>query len=360
MANDNGYRSEANRLNNKTNYKDLNLTKYPVILDTRKNNTNMRGFVNIGESESPPDYVMAEYMNAALDAIMAIERTLGTTPMVWFDAKSEEINNLIETRTVDARITRIEDGLFDERYGGSGWINVPHRPVLNNHKHDGKKIEGSQNPPQINLKEDVTDLLPHKNIDLNYSTGLTGAHISVSPSNSIKIADALADFLSKREGGTVTGNVAFTGVVKTRTSMDATAVDIRNKGQSALKTDNQATVGRALSTSSTTAQRSLFVIEADEKKHMLFGRYVLGVRLKKTRASSKSTNLLEFSLGEAKMQVQDNEVLNKYRTMHFVYEHDETNKDKPLSLIKNFTEDQAEIMVDSYYITPIHPATLDR
>ena len=75
------YRSENDKFSLKTNYTDLNLTLYPNTVDTRLNNTNMRGFVNIGDG-ALPDYVMAEYMNAAIDGVMALERALGATPMV--------------------------------------------------------------------------------------------------------------------------------------------------------------------------------------------------------------------------------------------------------------------------------------
>ena len=73
------FRSEDDAIGNKENYQDLNLTNYPNFLDSRSEtpnnpyryNKNMRGFVNVGEGEALPDYVMAEYINAALDGVMA-------------------------------------------------------------------------------------------------------------------------------------------------------------------------------------------------------------------------------------------------------------------------------------------------
>lgn len=355
MANSTGYRSEANRFSNKKNYKQYNLSRYPNDLDTRKNNTNMRGFVNIGETAAVPDYVMAEYMNAAMDGIMSVERTLGTSPMVYDGASSEQIHDLIENFTVSDRISRIESGLFDIRYGGEGWEFVPDRPVLNNHRHDGK----DGHPQKIRLTEDVEGLLPYRNINLNYSTGLTGAHISLSPSNSAKLHTVIEDLLSKTQGGSVSGDVSFTGVVKTRTSIDATASDINNKGQSSLVSDNEATSGRSLTSKRTRNQVRMFVIEPIEKQHLLYGRYVLGVQIKRKEGSENSRNLLEFSLGSTKTFISTSDVPTNYRTVHFVFEHNKETKENPLILNKLATSPDEEVIVDSYYIVPIHPATLD-
>lgn len=351
-----GYRSEADRVPNKQNYKEYNLTHYPNNLDTRSNNTNMRGFINIGETEGIPDYVMAEYVNSAMDAIMSLERALGKTPMLYEDVKQIEVNNLIETFTVSDRISRIENGLFDERYGGKGWEYTPNRPVLNNHKHNGI----GNNPPKIDLSTDVSGKLKRENIDLNHQTGLTGAHISLSPSNSTKINDAIKDALSKTEGGTVSGDVSFTGAVKTRTSIDATTTDIRNKGQSNIVSDVEATSGQALTSGNVTTQRRIFTIEARDKEHLLFGRYVLGVRIKKGNNSSESSGLVEFTLGGRRETIQEKDLESNYRMVHFVFEHNQSTKQDSLTLNKLATSDSKEIIVDSYYIVPIHPATLDR
>lgn len=350
------YRSEANYIPNKQNYKDLKLTQYPNVLDTRSNNTNMRGFVNIGETQSVPDFVMAEYTNALGDAVRAVQRALGPIPMVYHGATSNERNQLIENFSVANRLTRIEDGLFDVRYGGEGWQNTPSRPVLNNHSHTG--INGQ--PPRIHLVNEVTGLLRYQNIDLNYQTGLTGAQISLSPSNSTKLHEVIADLLSKSQGGTVTGDTTFTGVVKTRTSIDATAQDVTNRGQSTLVSDHQTTSGRALSSTSTTAQRRLFTINGQEKNHLLFGRYVLGIRMKKSTSRISAANILQVSLGSDSEYFTEESVSNTYKTIHYIFEHNELNRNSNIDITKLSTNANEEIKIDSYYIVPIHPATLDR
>lgn len=350
------YRSEANYIGNKQNHKDLKMTQYPNAVDTRTNNINMRGFINLGETAGAPDYVMAEYTNALIDATMAIQRTLGETPMIYHGAEADESGELIENFTVADRLTRIEDGLFDVRYGGEGWRDTVDRPVLNKHRHTG--VNGQ--PPQIDLTEEVSNKLPHQNIDLNYKTGLTGAHIPLSPNNPTKIADTLDDFLSKSNGGTVKGPVNFIGPLKTRTHIDATANDVLNRGQSDLIADPKATAGRALSTLDTDNQRRLFSIGSVEKEHLLYGRYVLGIRLKKSKSLTENINLLSVQLGEQTEHFSEDTIKDVYRTVHYVFEHNSDNKDEDIIITKLSTEESVEVRVDNYYITPIHPATLDR
>lgn len=369
MAKQTGYRSEANRFENKKNYKRYNLSRYPNNLDTREDNINMRGFINIGETKGIPDYVMAEYMNAAMDGIMSLQQAIGTEPMVYHGATDTEINNLIETFTVSERIERIENGLFDERYGGKGWSYVPNRPVLNSHEHHGK----NGHPSKINLSEDKIDLvnegnsvysevegkLPHENINLDYRTGLTSAHISLSSANPSKLNTVIADLLSKSQGGRVSGNVSFTGVVKTRTSMDATAQDIINRGQSNIKTDHKATSGVALSSGSTTNQINLFNVNSNEISNLLYGRYVLGIRLKKKFDYNSNTNLLEFWFDGKYQYVQEKDIDIEFKTIHFIFELNHLSKNSYIWLAKMQSNNSQELTVDSYYITPIHPATLD-
>ena len=349
------YRSEANEIGNKQNFKDLTMTQYPNALDTRTNNTNMRGFVNIGEKERP-DFVMAEYTNALIDAVRAIQRTLGVTPSVYHGATDDQRNQLIENFTVSKRISRIEDGLFDTRYGGQNWTNSNPRPVINNHNHTG--VNGQ--PPRIHLVNEVTGLLRYQNINLSHTTGLTGAQISLSPSNNTKIHEVIADLLSKSQGGTVTGNTTFTGVVKTRTSVDATAVDIVNKGQSTTISDSSATSGRALSSTNTTAQRTIFRINNDETNHLLFGRYVMGVRIRKLSPRKSPTNILFIDGYGGQERYTEEDIDNNYKTIYFVFERTEYNRHSNITLTKLSTATNVELVVDSYYIVPIHPATLDR
>ena len=350
------YRSEANYIANKLNYKDLRMTQYPNALDTRENNANMRGFVNIGESDGIPDFVMAEYTNALIDAVMAIQRTLGESPSVYYGADLVEFNDLIENSTVDSRLTRIEDGLFDERYGGEGWADLPVRPTINNHSHTG--VNGQ--PPRIDLVDEVVGLLHYSNLNLDYQDGLTGANISLSPYNATKLDVVVAGLLSKSEGGTVTGPTYFTGPVKTRTHIDATAVDITNKGQSEIISDTMATSGRALTTTNTTSQKRLLTINANEKEHLLYGRYILGLRVKKTLDTEESFSLLNVSMGSLSESFNQSNIGNDYKTIHYIFEHNHLNKNENLNVIKPTTIDAAEVRLDSYYITPIHPATLDR
>lgn len=349
------YRSEANEIANKQNFQDLTMTQYPNALDTRTNNTNMRGFVNIGE-EAVPDFVMAEYTNALIDAVRAIQRTLGVAPSVYHGATSTERPQLIENFTVAKRLSRIEDGLFDTRYGGQNWTNSNPRPVINNHRHTGTNGQ----PPRIHLTDEVIGLLRYQNINLSHTTGLTGAQISLSPSNNTKIHEVISDLLSKSQGGTVTGDTIFTGVVKTRTSIDATAVDIVNKGQSTVVSDGGATSGRALSSTDTTAQRNIFRINSEETQHLLFGRYVMGIRIKKNSNRTSSSNILFIDGYNQQERYTEEDIDGDYKTIYFVFEKNQYNKSSNITVTKLSTASNLALIVDSYYITPIHPATLDR
>ena len=227
---------------------------------------------------------------------------------------------------------------------------------MNNHRHTGANGQ----PPRIHLVNEVTSLLRYQNINLNYQTGLTGAQISLSPSNPTKLHEVIEDLLSKSQGGTVTGDTHFTGVVRTRTRMDATAVDVVNNGQSTLISDNQATSGRALSSGNNMTQRRIFTINGNEKNHLLYGRYVLGVRIKSSRNSNANTNLLRFGVGLTSEMFLDTDVRTSYKTIHFIFEQNHTNKNSAIYLDKLSTSANIDVQVDSYYITPIHPATLDR
>lgn len=346
------YRSEANRIANKANYKELNLTQYPNAIDTRINNENMRGFTNVGEGQIP-DYVMAEYVNAALDGLMAVERTLGTTPMVPHDTPPGNLNTVIEGQTVDGRLTRIEDGLFDERYGGEGWRFTPNRPTLSSHNHDG--LNG--HPSRIDLINEVTGLLRKQNINLTQNEGITGADLFVSPTNNWRIKEALDDALSKSAGGTVTGGTSFRGQFSSRTRMDFVAEELDGFSSGSLLSDSQATTGRAIQLSGTGAGE-LLNISSELRSSLLFGKYILSIRVKSTSAVGGS--LLRFQLGTSQENVPGNEIDRNYKQIYFVFDQDETTKNQNIIIRKLATSNSVGLVIDSVFIEPIHPAVLDR
>lgn len=348
------YRSESNKIGNKQNYTDLNLTQYPTTLDTRLNNTNMKGFTNIGEGQIP-DYVMAEFVNAALDGVMAIERALGVTPMVPYDTPTASITSTIETSSVSARIKRIENGLFDVRYGGTGWTNTANRPTLNNHNHDG--LNG--HPGKIHLQTEIEGLLLKKNLNLTADVGLTGADIFLSAANPIKINIALEDFLSKSKGGTVNGPVTFNKGVKTRTTADFRADEMAVLASTSLASDASTSAGTALTTSSAGTTVTLFSLSAAERAQMLFGKYICGIRVKLT--GTATGNVLRFQLGTNVQTIVDTELTTgKYKQLYFVFNQDETTKANALQIQKLATASTVGIALDSVFIEPIHPAVLDR
>lgn len=349
-----GYRSESNKIGNKQNYTDLNLTQYPNTIDTRTNNINMKGFANVGEGQIP-DYVMAEYVNAALDGVMALEKAIGVTPMVPYDTASANITTTIESSNVSARIKRIENGLFDVRYGGTGWTNISTRPTLNNHSHDG--LNG--HPGKINLLSEIEGLLLKKNINLTASVGLTGADIFLSAANPIKINIALEDFLSKSKGGIMNGEVLFNKGVQTRTTADFRADEMAVLSNTSLVTDTYASSAKALSATTAATAVTLFSFSSTERAQMLYGKYICGVRVKLT--GTATGNILRFQLGSNVQTILDTEMtVDKYKQLYFVFEQNETTKASALQVQKLATATSVGVAIDSVFIEPIHPAVLDR
>lgn len=348
------YRSESNKIGNKQNYTDLNLSQYPTTLDTRTNNPNLKGFINVGEGQIP-DYVMAEYVNATIDGLMAVERALGVTPMVPYDTAASSITTTIENSTVSARIKRIENGLFDVRYGGTGWTNVTNRPTLNNHNHDG--LNG--HPGKIHLQNEIEGLLLKKNLNLSASVGLTGADIFLSSANPIKINIALEDFLSKSKGGILNGPVTFNKGVQTRTTADFRADEMALLSNTSLVSDNASSGGKALSATSAGTAVTLFSLTSAERANMLYGKYICGIRVKLT--GSATGNVLRFQLGSTAQTILDSELtVGKYKQLYFVFNQDEMTKSSALQIQKLATASSIGIALDSVFIEPIHPAVLDR
>lgn len=349
------YRSEANRIGNKQNYKDLNMSHYPNQLDTRNNNTNMRGFINVGEGHIP-DYVMADYVNALNDSVMSIQRTLGRTPMVPFDTPSGSVNNTIESSTVADRLNRIEDGLFDERYGGSGWRNISTRPTLSSHNHDG----ANGHPARIHLVNEITGRLNKANINLTASSGLTGADIFVSRDNQIKINEAINDSLSKSEGGTVQGDTHFRAGFSSRTRLDMTASELALLTGVSRASDSTASSGRTLRVSGSSSTVDVARVRGAEKNHMLYGRYVIGLRVKTNSNGNTNSNILRFVLGNQQQTVRGTEIGSGWTQVYWAYTHDSSNRNSDLRIQKLATSNTVTIDIDNVFIEPIHPAVLDR
>ena len=346
------YRSEQNRIGNKKNYKDLNLTQYPNAIDSRTNNTNMRGFINVGEGEIP-DYVMAEYVNSALDGVMAVERALGVTPMVPYDTHVDSLNTVIEGGSVNARITRIENGLFDERYGGAGWKYVTNRPTLSSHNHDGR----NGHPGKIHLRNEVESTIRKSHIDLTIGTGLLGSDIFVSNQNAVKVDAAIADSLSKTAGGVVTGPVDFRNQFSSRTRMDFLPAEL-SRASGVLVSDNQATNGQAVRIVGISTTDTVFNVTSQQRAHLLYGKYILAVRVKSSISSSAT--VLRIRVGNNIQNIKGNEIGTDFKQLYFVFDQDASTKGQHIQIQKLPTASSATLTFDSVMIEPIHPAVLDR
>ncbi len=354
------YRSEADALVAKTNYTALDLTLYPSQLDTRDNNENMRGFVNIGEGYKA-DYVYAEYINALGDAVMAIQRALGTNPMVpsWITAAGDIIASA-ENDTVGERLTVIESGApFDKRYGGTGWSYTADRPTLSKHTHNGV----GQNPDPISLTTDVTGKLPKTKLQLdaigNSATAVTGADLYVSPANLISLADAVTDGLSRSKGGVVTGDVSLRGATQTRTHLSYLSDEMSTRTGVTRESDSAATAGITLQAFGTDAA-DLFSLPAADKQQLLFGRYVAAVRVKCSAVTH--TPVLQISQGATTVTIHADEFgsANSYKQFYFVFDHNAATKATPVVFRKLATTAATIVAIDNIMVEPIHPAVLDR
>lgn len=344
------YRSEAGKIGNKKNYKDLNMTHYPNALDSRANNINMKGFVNVGE-ESIPDYIMAEYVNSLMDAVMAVERTLGVTPQVPINTAAEALLSTVESKTVSQRIGSIEGGLLDERYGGSGWTYIAGRPTLSNHNHDG--LNG--HPGKINLKTEVESLLGKQNLNISQTTGLTAADLFVSRTNSLKIDEALNDMLSKKTGGTVLGKTEFKNGVRTRTLIELTAQECSYSGGASLVSDSGATDSQAVQA---TLSETATLHDETLGRSLSFGRYVVGVRVKTQNLTTG--NILRIQAGNKTETFTASEfgAANTYKVFYVVFDHNSASS--KLTISKLATASASTLQLDNIFVQPVHPAVFDR
>lgn len=346
------YRSENGKFNNKPNYKDLNMTLYPNQLDTRSNNSNMKGHVNVGEGHIP-DFVMAEYVNSLYDGLMAIERALGITPMVHVGAT--DLPATIEGQTVASRINRIENGLFDERYGGEGWVYNESRPTLKNHSHTGKNGQ----PPQINLTQEVLGLLPKQNINLSQSAnGLLATDIKVSTNNPNSIATSLNDKLSLNEGGVVLGPTTFNGLLNTRYQKEYCSENLKLYTGAYQYSDNTLT---GIAISSHEKNQTTLVQEKLDTLH--FGRYVACLRLRldyNEDETSRQANAFRIRINGSQATLSKfAEFPNgSFRSYYYVFDHQ--SKEDSLILEKLSTTNRGYVSIDNLLIQPIHPSILDR
>lgn len=343
MAN---YRSEGNKFPNKENYKDLNLSLWPNTVDTRENNINMKGFTNIGEGKVP-DYVMAEYVNSLIDAVMGIQRSLGTTPMVYESA--ENVKELIESYTVGKRLSRIESGLFDERYGGKGWTYTDTRPTLNNHSHTGTNGQ----PPKINLKNEVTSTLNKANINLTQTaSGLLATDILMSTTDGNSISKSIEDKLSKSKGGVVQGDSEFKGLMQTTTTKHFNTSNlVLASGKK--ESDNQTASGYAISA---TENKDMINQKID---NLEYGYYAVAFRLK-ANSSLSSNESVTLRVGNIVESLNSNDISTSYKQFFVVLDINSSNKNVTISVIPSLKTSGHTILLDNIVINPTHPAILDR
>jgi hypothetical protein len=358
-------RSETNAVGN-TKYTDLNMTRYPAQIDSRDSanagyNKNMKGFWSAGDTHIPagvdPDYNMAEHVNALADAVMAMQRILGINPHV--DYKGGNTSGTVSTRIAAAEN---KDSYYDARYGGQGWTAGTSGTIMSHH-HGGASIGQS---PQIDLTQEVTGLLPKSHVNLSQSTGITGSDLMLSLSDSTKIADAIADKLSTKNGGIIQKDLEVRGNFTSRVHREWTANDLTTGSSS---TDASTTDGVSRRYSGT-AQSTVI---SQSITNMLCGKYVFAIRLKTNsllssevvRMSYSDHNQSNSSLSQSRAFVSikgtDFAAANEWQTFYMVFERENLDATQSgwLTVIRSATSSSINVDFDSAFITPVHPAVFD-
>lgn len=347
-------RSTANAVQNRT-YTDLPLSQYPAAIDSRENNKNMQGFVNVQDATATTPlekmWNMAEHVNALADAVMAIQRVLGINPHLDVDGQTNTEG------TVSGRIDILEDpDRYDLRYGGANWDLSQ---TLVGHTHTGD----TGHPHKINLSNEVQQLLAKAHIDLTTSTGLTGADIAVSDKVSTKISDAVADKLSVSSGGTVRAPLTVTGKFRSRTHYEWNGSDVKNGVQNQSNATSSGICYRGSGT-----QDVRFI--DDSLDALEYGKYVVGVRLRTSSLANEQVAYIRVSniiagstvVTDVAINGTDFDEVNKFKMFYLVcnIDGDAANSTSNIYIGKDATVANISVDFDHAFITPVHPAIFDK
>lgn len=347
-------RSETGYVLGKLHYPDLNLTQYPDKIDSRVStdpgyNANMKGFENI------KDYNMAEHINAVGDAVMAIQRSLGTMPSVDKDA--------VDRGTVNARITILENKDYDPRYGGAGWILSQ---TLVGHTHTGE----AGHPSQINLVSETQGKLPKGKLNIAFgdANAVTGGDLVVSNTDARKIADAINDKLSITQGGTVQKGLEVKGGFQSRVFRE---FDASMLAGGTLMADVSAMTNQIRRTS---GAADVWILSTNVS-NLLYGRYVIAYRLRVSsntstgevfRTAFYNANAAGAWVAQSGFSVKANEfnASNQWQTFYQTVEHkgDNAIAASRLDVVRTGLTATAAVNVDidNIIIMPTHPAIYDR
>lgn len=345
-------RSEKGYILGKVHYSDLNMTQYPDKVDSSivtdpGYNENMRGFENI------KDYNMAEHVNSVTDAVMSVQRALGTMPFVDKDG--------VDRGTVSSRLTMLENKDYDARYGGSGWILSQ---TLVGHTHTGE----AGHPSQINLVTETQGRLPANKLNLSYGNpdAVTGGDISVSSTDSRKIVDAINDKLSITQGGSIQKSLEVKGSFMSRFYREWDASTISG---GTLITDYSAMTNQIKRFAGTNEG---WFIGTNNIENLNYGRYVASFRVRVSSLASQEV----FRTGYYYMNSEGNwnyqsgisikgtdfKAVNQWQMFYHTFEHKGERVDATGSLhvVRAATTNQMNVDLDNIIIMPTHPAIYDR
>lgn len=361
-------RSEAKKVGNPV-YQDLSMTSYPEFKDAlatnatagEKKNDNMLGWQNIGDG-STPDYTMAEHVNALIDGIRAIQRTLGINPMLPADVSQltpEQLLILKQTNTVKKRIDDLENRNYDSRYGGPGWSATSDR-TISMHFHNGEP--GRPSKIQLTNAAEIQGKLPKANLNLDAATGVTGSDIKISTGNTDTIEQSISERLSTETGGTVKGQVELRSKFQSRTQRELETADFSGTTSA----DSQTLSGSRKQFAGTAGGTFLRM----PINNLQYGCYVLGVRIKLVSGSLLPTTVFQMKMEAqtndgadvAEISGEDFDAVGKWKMVYLVFEHEPGNtlKQGELVIEKLATSSSVTIAVDHAYIVPAHPGVFDK
>ena len=356
-------------------YNDLGWSYYPAKIDSRDGidpetgvvdlakfgvNTDLELNVNYEDRSSDPTaidyYVLAGDVNVLQDAVLSIQRILGSMPHIPSDTGGSNV------KTVSERIERLEDPTrYDNRFGGEGWKDEDGNTILG-HEHTG----GPNNANKIDLETMTDGKIGKDRIQLSQDDDdpLTSEYILYSLTDGRSVKEVLLDKMDK-SGGSIENNLIVKGNVVCRSFGEIDCKDMVIQGSSdgiSNISDSRSYSGQAKFFSRTSTSQNTAVVCSFPVR---YNKYTVILRAKSS--NSTSTGALAkigiFSSGDTEImskfiRCNQFESTVDYQSFYFTVNHQryETNPgDKQLYIkIWFYGQSTAHMWLDSITVMPIH------
>lgn len=366
-------------------WSDLHLTNYPWYIDSRQSsldegsidpltgNPQFKLNVNFEErtrlTESKDYIVKAEDVNALQDAVIGIQRVLGTVPYGarGADDISQRLDELEDFVVMDKSIDIDGHANLDERYmWGGAWPVNPLNPSqyalpvsIKTHRHDGTY----QGATKINLYSEVTGMLGKSNIDLSSGGAnmVTASDIYMSTAKTETINSAMSNKFDKT-GGAITGPVVFGANARSLTMAEIDAYETTKVVGSEV-TDFNAYSGYARYAASAGSSGVMASIDVPFR----YGKYVAAIRMKVSSIMS-SASVAKITISD-KLSVHATDTVRPnyfkdtdYDTIYIEFDHKNrtgTAGKKNLKIDIEFYAGVTNMWIDSIVIQPVTTALYD-